>query len=154
MERFLKKNGHSQGCAKLFKDPKSKIFLWNVAFWLGAGPLKILTVTPKMGKRIIYDFQWFCIKQNLIKIAVYLNQDLWMESNYPGSSASLQKDHRNSQGCRSRSRSEPGFLAGAGAEIFTRLRLKIERNSIKKVFSLTRSKTNLSILGAQKNIFF
>ena len=33
-------------------------------------------------------------------------------------------------------------------------KLKIERNSIKKVFSLTRSKTNLSILGAQKNIFF
>ena len=33
------------------------------------------------------------------------------------------KNFRLKQGCRSRS--EPGFLAGAGAEIFTRLRLRL-----------------------------
>ena len=45
------------------------------------------------------------------------------------------------QGCRSRSRSEPGFLAGAGAEIFTRLRLvqillKFLQINHLKIFSL------------------
>ena len=32
----------------------SKISLWNVAFWLGAGPLKMLTVTLKLS--IFYIF--------------------------------------------------------------------------------------------------
>ena len=39
-------------CAKLFKGHKSNIFLLNVAFWLGAGPLKMFTVTLKWAKTI------------------------------------------------------------------------------------------------------
>ena len=49
---LTKKIGHMACCAKLFKDPKSIIFLLNVAFWLGAGPLKILTVTLKGSKKM------------------------------------------------------------------------------------------------------
>ena len=45
-----KKIGNIPCCAKLLKDPNAKILLKNVAFKLGAGPLKILTVTLKCAR--------------------------------------------------------------------------------------------------------
>ena len=64
VEWFLKKKklGTSACCAKLFKDPKSKTFLWNDAYYLGAGPPKILTVTLKWAKNIVL---FNICKQNL-----------------------------------------------------------------------------------------
>ena len=47
MIREREKIAHSASCAKLFKDPKYKIFLLNVAYSLGAGPQKRLTVVLK-----------------------------------------------------------------------------------------------------------
>ena len=58
------KNWHSASCAKLFMDPKSKIFLWNVAFLLAAGHQKILTVTLKWVKQILfYIFKGFALNK-------------------------------------------------------------------------------------------
>ena len=40
VEWFLKKTGHMSCCSTLFWDPKSKNFLWSVAFSHGAWPHK------------------------------------------------------------------------------------------------------------------
>ena len=63
---YLQKGGaifEETNCAKLFKDPKSQIFLWNVAYQLGAGPQKSFNdCYPKMGKnKIIQNFERFCL---------------------------------------------------------------------------------------------
>ena len=55
-------------------DPKSKIFLWNVAFLLAAGHQKILTVTLKWVKQILfYIFKGFAL--NKIFNLVYLKAE-------------------------------------------------------------------------------
>ena len=55
-------------------DPKSKNFLWNVAFLLAAGHQKILTVTLKWVKQILfYIFKGFAL--NKIFNLVYLKAE-------------------------------------------------------------------------------
>ena len=53
---FEEKKLGTASCAKLFKDPKSKIFLWHVAHVLGAGPQKIWTVTLKWAIQLFFKF--------------------------------------------------------------------------------------------------
>ena len=57
---FWKNFGHMSCCTKLVWDHKSKISFWNVAFSLGAGPLKILTVTLKSAHKFF---------KNILKVA-------------------------------------------------------------------------------------
>ena len=50
---------HFPCCAKLLKDPTSKISLYIVAFSLGAGPQKMLTVSLTTARKKLYLYLTF-----------------------------------------------------------------------------------------------